>query len=140
MASALACLAASTIVDTHRPGDDPDVMAVRATTLVAVVIATGCGRFGFDVAPPRLDASHESSDATSDATSDASFQFVQATPLTSLGSVTEGSVTFPSPPTDGDMIVVYAWSWAMGTTSFGPSAATDTVSYTHLTLPTKRIV
>jgi hypothetical protein len=35
------------------------------------------------------------------------------------------------------MIVVYAWSWAMGTTSFGPSAATDTAGNQYMEAVTR---
>jgi hypothetical protein len=88
---------------------------------LACLLSTACGRIDFDA---RGDGG---TGTDGDAASGAAPRFVQATPTASTlqGSATSASVTFATPPTAGNTIIVFAAAYADGLTMAGPTATSD---------------
>ncbi len=88
-----------------------------------LVLLTGC-RIGFDTSPLIAPDDGAISGDIGDGAAPA-ITAVQSTPLLSVNLVGPYTVAFPSATTAGNTIVVFAWSWAQGTTQFGPTGVTD---------------
>jgi hypothetical protein len=100
-------------------------MAVRAALVLIAATTIGCGRINFEA--PGGDAAGGA--ATGDAGGDGGplpIAFVQATPPSIVGMVSSTTITFATRPAAGNLIVVYAWSYAIGQTGFASGGVTDT--------------
>jgi len=90
------------------------------------VALTACGRVDFaNLRDPGGDAG-ASDISPADAAS--AIRVVQTSGFASVGNATQATTAFANPPTAGDAIVVYAWSWDLTSTSIDAAGVSDTAS------------
>ena len=95
-----------------------------------MLTVAACGRIGFDGVGAPGDAT-SARDGSVDGLP-AAIGAAQQAPLSSIGSVTTTTITFPDPPSAGNLVVVYAWSWAHdGGTDLQAGNVTDSAGDTY---------
>ena len=95
-----------------------------------LIALAGCGRLHFDPIGGPDDGAVVDGIGTTDGATAA--RFVQASALTSIASAASATAALPAQPQAGDLIVVFAWTWAQGATAtLGMSAVTDNQGRTY---------